>query len=173
MLHPHLMAHARACGVRVHVALLAASPNSPAPLGSLLDVLGAGQQEVHDEDGEEDPDQQSHPRHEHRPPVAPDPLDGRVQLVCVEEDVGQPLQGSLTVHDEVVLEVVAVASEVVAGVADQQEASLPIGQHGCQCGITGRSVNGGDTLASYHAADVAGLLLCLTGTGVSAEDLTE
>ena len=170
MLHPHLMAHVR--GVRVHVALLAASPNSPAPLGSLLDVLGVGQQDVHDEDDEEDADQQPHPRHEHRPPVAPDPLDGRVQLVCVE-DVGQPLQGSLAVHDEAVLEVVAVAPEVVAGVADQQEASLPIGQHGRQRGVAGRSVDGGDTLASYHAADVAGLLLCLTGTGISAEDLTE
>ena len=171
MLHSHLMAHA--CGVWVHVALLAASPNSPAALGSLLDVLGAGQQEVHDEDDEEDPDQQPHPRHKHRPPVAPDPLDGRVKLVCIEEDVGQPLQGSLAVHDEAVLEVVAVASEVVAGVADRQEASLPIGQHGRQRGIAGCSVDGRDTLSSYHAADVAGLLLSLTGTGVSAEDLTE
>ena len=78
MLHSHLMAHA--CGVRVHFALLAASPNSPAPLGSL---------------------------------------------------------------------------------------------HGRQRGIAGCSVDGGDILASYHAADMAGLLLCLTGTGVSAEDLIE
>ena len=105
-------------GVRVDLTLLAAATDRLPSLRSLLHVLGMREQEVDDEDDEEDSDEQTNTGHQRSPPVVTDPVEGRVYLVAVEKDVGKSFEGTFIVHNEAILQAVAVATEVVAWVTD-------------------------------------------------------
>ena len=106
-------------GVRVDVTLLAAATDRLPPLGSLFHVLGAREQEVDDEDDEKDSDEQTNTGHQRSPPTVTDPVEGRVELLGVEKDVGESFEGALVVHYEAILKVVTVATEIVARVTNR------------------------------------------------------